>query len=429
MQNRFCLHGIPKYVREDPEVEEVFKNLIEDCSCFLDHFEWLDALDTDLNVPITLITPGFTDKKRKRDEVCYSACMELNLENFRTRIINYFNENEVVLKEFNIRFHVRAAIATSDEIASMLIKCNLDNHTTVVKENKFQTIYYYHGCIPDKTISITLNHTIGTGGGTGSETWRGGALLAEQLCLWLGNGIDSKCNESELHMNMKCLFENMDIMELGAGSAGLPSLALASIVAHGGSGTNSMKVRSICATDGIDECVGALSENVVRNGLSDYMQVRLLDWSEHTSNTHKEPNTPVSNSGSNSTGPGPGTGTACIDFDCLLFADCIYDEYGATLLSNCIDVLLRPTGCVIGILPPFRVGVKEFEKRMVEIGFIPEFIEFSKPPIASESVLDTSSETKTQTQYGLKQQGFHTVGVSGAYRMCRWTREVKLDPH
>ena len=58
-------------------------------------------------------------------------------------------------------------------------------------------------------------------------------------------------------------------------------------------------------------------------------------------------------------------------FDCILFADCIYTEYGAKALHGAIQsLLISSSGTVIGVLPAFRPGVSNFEASMKQSGFI-----------------------------------------------------------
>jgi predicted nicotinamide N-methyase len=58
--------------------------------------------------------------------------------------------------------------------------------------------------------------------------------------------------------------------------------------------------------------------------------------------------------------------------DTIMFADCIYNEEGATALCNAIQMILRPKGNVIGVLPDHRVGIDLFENIMESNGFVPK---------------------------------------------------------
>jgi hypothetical protein len=47
-----------------------------------------------------------------------------------------------------------------------------------------------------------------------------------------------------------------------------------------------------------------------------------------------------------------------------------YNEEGATALCNAIQMILRPKGNVIGVLPDYRVGIDLFENIMESNGFV-----------------------------------------------------------
>jgi len=51
------------------------------------------------------------------------------------------------------------------------------------------------------------------------------------------------------------------------------------------------------------------------------------------------------------------------------------NEEGATALCNAIQMILRPKGNVIGVLPDYRVGIDLFENIMESNGFVPKIIE------------------------------------------------------
>jgi tRNA1(Val) A37 N6-methylase TrmN6 len=55
--------------------------------------------------------------------------------------------------------------------------------------------------------------------------------------------------------------------------------------------------------------------------------------------------------------------------DTIIFADCIYNEKGAIVLSRTITRLVKPGGNIIGVLPDYRVGVDVFENCMNQRGF------------------------------------------------------------
>merc|ERR1739848_732246 len=85
-------------------------------------------------------------------------------------------------------------------------------------------------------------------GGTGSHVWKEGALLAAWICRqppWF-------------------FFNGHDVLELGAGSAGLPSQCVALC---GAAPCN------ICVSDGISELCHSLRASLALNGLKDLVGV------------------------------------------------------------------------------------------------------------------------------------------------------------
>ena len=196
------------------------------------------------------------------------------------------------------------------------------------------------------------------GGGTGARPWRGGVLLAKLLCSWASNGVGNDAtlrDDSSLSAgftdlstpSVRALFHNKDVMELGAGAAGLPSMALAKLIRIENPATTMSTVpSSIVATDGVDEIVQVLETNIVRNRLERHVRVQHLNWN------HLPPEIQSS-------------------ADAIIFSDCVYNEEGAAALYNAISHLLRPGGIVLGVLPNFRVGLTDFETRMKGRGFVP----------------------------------------------------------
>ncbi|CAM9132087.1 unnamed protein product, partial [Heterosigma akashiwo] len=65
------------------------------------------------------------------------------------------------------------------------------------------------------------------GGGTGKHPWRGGLILARQICSWFEGQSWNNSIAENLDISVSSFFEGKSIHELGAGSAGLPSMVLA----------------------------------------------------------------------------------------------------------------------------------------------------------------------------------------------------------
>ena len=134
------------------------------------------------------------------------------------------------------------------------------------------------------------------------------------------------------------LFNGKTVLELGAGSSGLPSLALAKMFLRRRDNIN------MISSDGVDEIVNALKRNVLENQLDDYIRVKHIDWNDESTFSEEEA-------------------------DAIIFSDCIYNEEGAVALHNVIRSILKVGGMVIGVLPDFRVGLDLFEKLMQESNF------------------------------------------------------------
>lgn len=314
MQNRFVLEAVPFAVRQ-PAAEEALREYVEDNACWLDRFAWVHGDDEQTQT--------------------LTAAFELNLENWRDLAITFLDGREIVLAMVGIRFLGSAKAATAAQSADLLAKCAANGKGCGAPSAQVLELPFGEA----DPISLTVHQ--GTEGGTGAEVWRGSLLLAEQICGWLREDANLFCGQ--------------DVLELGAGAVGLPSLALAAGCARmREQDPGSQGARSIVASDSIDEVLAELTRNAAANGLQDLVDVRRIDWSD----------------------VGAATKEAAVA-DVLLFSDCIYTPEGATLLCNAIDYLVRPGGVVLGVLPDLRVGVDSFERALAERGFTPKRVELA----------------------------------------------------
>ena len=135
---------------------------------------------------------------------------------------------------------------------------------------------------------------------------------------------------------------NKTVLELGAGSSGLPSLLLGKII----SSTDILEDIQLICSDGVDEIVQGLSMNVSDNELDKCIAVKHIDWNYYINCDEKR--------------------DTVMMVDTIIFADCIYNEECAVALNKTIQSLLKVGGCVVGVLPDFRVGVDVFEMLMNE---------------------------------------------------------------
>ncbi|KAL7551626.1 hypothetical protein ACHAWF_014827 [Thalassiosira exigua] len=184
-------------------------------------------------------------------------------------------------------------------------------------------------------------------GDTGTYPWRGGLMLSRQNCHWASS------DSAEANVSFRSLFRNKVVLELGAGAAGLPSMTLGKISKLLGENI------TLISSDGVDEIVKALHGQVATNGLDDCIRVMQIDWNDHVAgDQHIRPMATTQK------------GNLVHIVDTIIFADCIYNEEGASALSQTIFHTLKPGGNVIGVLPAFRVGVCSFEEQVAENHFI-----------------------------------------------------------
>jgi tRNA1(Val) A37 N6-methylase TrmN6 len=363
MQNRFVLTGLPRELGSTDGAQEEFQEYVEDETCWIDRFAWI----------------------QEAGDETLTAGMELDLENVRNQAVSDLNGRTIQLTNCGCSFTAHAAAATSaqsDRIVELCADNGKERHGDML-----QTIPI------DSNNHTTLQVHRTKEGGTGAEVWKGGLLLARQICWWFEQKQQNQSKDAvTTTMVVDTLFHNQKILELGAGSAGLPSMALASLVANETSGDSTMTTmtmttpKSIIASDAVDEVLDTLRKNIACNHVS--VEIQSIDWNR----------IPESFQGS---------------ADTILFADCVYTEAGARLLCKALQTLLSPNGTIVGVLPEFRVGVNVFETAMRDCGFEPTEI----PIIQVQAAL--------QQQQPQKQQdggGFHCAGGSSVnYRLISWS--------
>lgn len=364
MQNRLVLFDLPPDVPRLANSADALRDLVEENACWVDRFAFL--------------------RPPQKGGVVVAAA-ELHLENVRDRAVKKLDGMLVTMDENgdivstcdadcagtdacskesgrDITFRMQAAPATASQSRRLV-------ELSPLEEDAGERIQTLH--LPSEVHLTVARSTIG--GGTGADPWRGGILLARLICSWV--------DECQKLPSLRELFHDKDILELGAGSSGLPSMAVASLeVAREG---EAIVPSSIVATDGVDEIIDVLTQNVARNGLSNSLDTQFLDWNHLSS---------VSRS------------TA----DAILFSDCIYNEAGADALSNAIEHILRPGGTVLGVLPDMRVGLSRFQSKMKKHGFAPQDVPLSKSLVQNIS------------GYGSNESFLCSGGATKNYRVVFW---------
>lgn len=356
MQNRLVLLGLPPDIPRRPKSADALRDLVEEYGCWVDRFAFLSPEG---------------GEKEEDPAVGVTAAVELHLENVRDHAVRKLDgmlvtmdgDGDIVAAADisdsrtdtqDITFRIRAAPATVSQSRKLVELCPLEEDDG----ERIQTLH-----LPNDVHLMVARSTIG--GGTGADPWRGGILLSKLICSWSDIVNDLPTVQE--------LFHTKVVIELGAGSSGLPSMALARLIG-GQKGLDPVRPSSIIATDGIDEIVNVLTQNVARNGLSSSIDVQFFDWN-HLSDSEL-------------------TCTA----DTILFSDCIYNEEGADALSNAIQHTLRPGGSVLGVLPDMRVGLSRFENNMMECGFEPRdisnLLDTIKGSASDERFLCSGGDTK-----------------------------------
>lgn len=354
MQNHLVLTRIPPSVPRLPHAAVSLRDLIEEHGCWVDRFAFLSAP---------------TDESLTSDGEDVTAAAELHIENVRDDAVQSLDGLIVTLDGSGclvsatkddrgisceggdtIQFEIHAAPATLVQSKQLTDQCPIEKDDNEnILEMKIQTLF-----LPINDMSLTVRSNIEKGGGTGSTPWRGGLLLSQQICQWY-----DKQKISPVDFNS--LFCDKLVLELGAGCSGLPSMTLAKIATTFHCNT------TIISSDGVDEIVDALRLSVKENSLRDYMKVEHVDWNDYGSKVE-----------------GLQRSILKCKVDTIMFADCIYNDKCAIALSEVISSLIKPSGCIIGVIPDNRVGAGVFERCMKQNGFCPVTI-----PIIAESTDNT----------------------------------------
>ena len=338
MQNRLVLLDLPPDVPRRANSADALRDLVEEHGCWVDRFAFLYP----------------QEEEGTAQHAGVVAAVELHLENVRDRAVKKLDSMLVTMDEGgdivaadvsdapsggskDVTFRIRAAPATASQSSQLVELSPLEEDDG----ERIQTLQLPNG------VHLTVARST-IGGGTGADPWRGGILLSKLICSWSDICDRDQVDDYQNLPSLKELFHAKDIIELGAGSSGLPSMALACLV-DGKKELDSVRPSSITATDGVDEIVNVLSQNVAINDLSDSIDVQFLDWN-HLS-----------------------LESSCTA-DTILFSDCVYNEEGADALSNVIQQTLRPGGSVLGVLPDMRVGLSRFEGNMKQQSFEPRDI-------------------------------------------------------
>ena len=426
MQNRLVITGIPSSVPSLPFANEALRDLVEEHGCWVDRFAFIiDQNQKD-------------EDGREEHGPCQSvvAVAELHIENIRDRAVKKLNglsitlqsdessctyrinnehspnrgekdgrEDDSLLYHYNhtteitdmepdrndiirtvISFTIFASKCSQVQARRLVECCPLDTNLEDVVANDRMVIQTLK--LPN-SIELTVRRS-GKSGGTGTYPWRSGLILAQQICIWLKRkdmSIIRGCKKRRIEGICgqdftRELFHNKDVLELGAGCAGLPSMALA-VACQKYDGCHDISIRRLVASDGIDEIVQALNLNVKENNLNDCICVKHIDW-----------NHLLREDGDS------------IQSDTIIFADCVYNEEGATALCYAIQSILKPGGNILGVLPvpDCRVGLDSFERSMQANGFHPRVI----PRVEEEA-----------------SSAFACSGVGGKHNRLLWWKDCR----
>ena len=376
MQNRLALTGIPSFVSSLPNAEETLRELVEDNGCWIDRFAFLPN-----NINAAPKDNSRTSKIKQNNPLTEAqntviAVIEFHIENVRDKAVRSLDGMHIKLDSSG---NLDSSPIDPDFVQNDEINCDGDDAINIFTiraypATEFQSEFLVENCPIDDELDDTESNFImesqvltlpnamefiikrsHNGGGTGEYPWRGGIILAQHISSWLEKRNDSILGQHDAsqtnsgNTGIKDLFDNKLVLELGAGSAGLPSMTLAKCCER-----YRIPLKQV-ASDGIDEIVLALKSNVAINQLDEKIHVTNLDWNhlpaKSTSNAHIKNKIMLA--------------------DTIMFADCVYNEEGAEALSDAIDCLLKHGGHVIGVLPDFRVGLDRFEKIMIDKSFVP----------------------------------------------------------
>ena len=402
MQNRLALSGIPSLVPSLPRARESLRDLVEDRACWVDRFAFVAAADgeEDAVAVFELHNENLRDNAiRTLNDMVVSMDPEGAILGGRGSDSTRDDENgeadessshtERAGSNIVASFQIHARPATRAQSAE-LMQIPVQSGDAVAEKNMERQSLHLPIATPSSKncrsdgIALTVQKSK-EHGGTGTYPWRGGFILSRQICHWASAAVhrDTSIHNSDSHDDtdhFDVLFSrSKNILELGAGAAGLPSMALGRIgkmVFH----QKHKALGCLVSSDGVDEIVKALQANITENELDDCIDVRHIDWNNYTQVD--------------------GETARSKEFDTIIFADCVYNDECAIALSQTVSNLLKPGGHVVGVLPDFRGGLDLFERRMMANSFIPINI----PIVATEYL------------------GFACSGGSGKdYRLILWS--------
>ncbi|GFH46841.1 hypothetical protein CTEN210_03315 [Chaetoceros tenuissimus] len=403
MQNRISIRGIPSCVPKLENGSTAIQELVESHGCWLDRFGFIEesliANEKDSNVSAKPKSIKMRRRRRREDKtksqenIC--AVAEFYVENIRNQAMKslhgfmvYMDADGNILhshacgqdsippnseEHVHVSFQIEASAATPQES-----KIFLSKYEKISIGNDESGNHSKRNVVEIQRLSLTSDiHLIvknsENGGGTGESPWKGGLILAKLIAHWMDDASlkETICPEQESIISCSGLFTGK-VVELGAGSAGLPSMALAKFCK-----LNDIDL-DIQATDGVDEIVVALQTNIALNGFDDEISVKHLDWNSMPEYDDE------------------------MMVDTIIFADCVYNDAGANALVNAISHILKKGGQILGVLPDFRVGLDLFEQLMIENQFEPTEI-----PIIDHNIDEG--------------QTFKCSGGSGKnYRLLHW---------
>ena len=351
MQNRITIENIPGQVPSLPNSLETLRDLVEEHGAWVDRFAFLGGEDGG--------TPSSSPPRT------VAATAEYHLENVRDRAASTLDELVVRLDRDGDRaaarrppahtFRLRARAATAAESAELLRSCPVDGGDDV-DAHAAERMFEQRLALPGGVELIARRSRVG--GGTGAVPWKGGVILAERVCAWSArpaddvSATDDGAGGSPTGVSFDALFRGKRVIELGSGATALPSMALGRLVERGPA-----EGADVTASDGVDEIVEAMEDNVRANGLDSVVKVRHVNW-----NDYLDSSAAASDGGEEDGGGHP-------EADTILFADCIYNDDCAIALCRAIERLLSPGGRALGVLPLFRAGIENFRKGMDGAGF------------------------------------------------------------
>eukprot|EP00411_Alexandrium_monilatum_P030474 CAMPEP_0175371750 /NCGR_PEP_ID=MMETSP0095-20121207/21877_1 /TAXON_ID=311494 /ORGANISM="Alexandrium monilatum, Strain CCMP3105" /LENGTH=317 /DNA_ID=CAMNT_0016669925 /DNA_START=54 /DNA_END=1008 /DNA_ORIENTATION=+ len=176
------------------------------------------------------------------------------------------------------------------------------------------------------------------------------------------------------------------VMELGCGSAALPSV-VASV----------RGAAAVCATDRSPGNLRAARSVLARNGApAESCSARRLAWEDGVAQTD------------------------ALSWDVVLFADVLYVKGMAATLAKTVAALLRPGGTVLGAVAVHRTESVEIFKEMQRHGLSVQEVEL--PDVVQSSAAEAAERLREANRCN----PFGSMGLSGDRNGCkllRWTRQ------